>query len=83
MRLLQSVHGVGDNVSHDVVRVEAGSPAYHSHAVISVYQGHHGTRGQSGGWQPSIPLARGGFGVSKWNASRAPWHTWLGKTTSP
>ena len=50
MRLLQSVHGVGDNVSHDVVRVEAGSPAYHSHAVVSVYrngmrQGHHGTRG--------------------------------------
>ena len=38
MRFLQNVLDVGNKVSHDVVREDAGSPAYHSHWVISVFQ---------------------------------------------
>ena len=64
MRFLQNILGVG-NVSHDVVREEAVSPAYYSHWVISVFHKWNALRATVGtmahvAWKDDITLMLSG-----------------------
>ena len=66
MRFLQNVLGVGNKVSHDVVREEAGSPSYHLNWFISVFQNWNALRAAVGAmahvsWKYNITLMLSGY----------------------